>query len=133
MNPKVKEKLDHAKAQMRRGILEFCVLSLLSREEMYSTNIKDALKKNDLIVKEGTLYPLLARLKKIGLITYRWVESLQGPPRKYYSLTQEGTAFRNELQKTWDHLVNTVNSATVGAITDSTQTTQNIPNHEQNS
>ncbi len=133
MNPKVKEKLDHAKAQMRRGILEFCVLSLLSREEMYSTNIKDALKKNDLIVKEGTLYPLLARLKKIGLITYRWVESLQGPPRKYYSLTQEGTAFRNELQSTWDHLVNTVNSATVGAITDSTQTTQNIPNHEQNS
>ncbi len=126
MNQKIVEKLDHAKAQMRRGILEFCILSLLSEEEMYAKTIIAALEENDLIVVHGTLYPLLTRLKKIGLITYRWVESEVGPPRKYYSLTQEGKAFKDELKITWDQLVSTVNSTTI-------ITPQNIPNHEQNS
>ncbi|MFK7906667.1 MAG: PadR family transcriptional regulator [Chitinophagales bacterium] len=128
MNPKILEKLEHAKAQMRRGILEFCILSLLGQEEMYSANIIKALEKNDLIVVHGTLYPLLTRLKKIGLITYRWVESEQGPPRKYYSLTEDGKSFKNELEITWNQLVHTVQSTTINVITP-----QNISNHEQNS
>ena len=128
MNPKILEKLEHAKAQMRRGILEFCILSLLGQEEIYSANIIKALEKNDLIVVHGTLYPLLTRLKKIGLITYRWVESEQGPPRKYYSLTEDGKSFKNELEITWNQLVNTVQSTTINVITP-----QNISNHEQNS
>ncbi len=128
MNPKILEKLEHAKAQMRRGILEFCILSLLGQEEMYSANIIKALEKNDLIVVHGTLYPLLTRLKKIGLITYRWVESEQGPPRKYYSLTEDGKSFKGELEITWNQLVNTVQSTTINVITP-----QNISNHEQNS
>ena len=128
MNPKILEKLEHAKAQMRRGILEFCILSLLGQEEIYSANIIKALEKNDLIVVHGTLYPLLTRLKKIGLITYRWVESEQGPPRKYYSLTEDGKSFKNELEITWNQLVNTVQSTTINVITP-----QNISKHEQNS
>ena len=81
---------DNAKSQMRKGMLEYCVLLLLSRQASYATDIIAQLKEAELIVVEGTLYPLLSRLKKDGLLSYQWQESTQGPPRKYYELTEDG-------------------------------------------
>ncbi len=98
---------------MRKGILEFCVLQVLSNGEQYSSDILDKLKVARLIVVEGTLYPLLTRLKNAGLLQYKWEESSSGPPRKYYSLTEEGTAFLSQLKQTWSDLefaVNTIQS-----------------------
>lgn len=95
---------------MRRGILEMCVLSIISREEMYPSDIIAELKKADLLVVEGTLYPLLTRLKSAGLLNYRWVESKSGPPRKYYAITPAGEAFKDELLRTWQELVLAVES-----------------------
>lgn len=97
---------------MRRGILEFCILSVLDREEMYPSDIIQMLRSAKLIVVEGTLYPLLTRLKNAGLLSYRWEESKSGPPRKYYSLTTEGKTFLNELQITWDQLLLAVETTT---------------------
>ncbi len=108
----MKVNIEKSKTQMRRGILEFCVLSLISAKEMYPSDILKALKKANLIVVEGTLYPLLTRLKNAGLLTYRWEESRSGPPRKYYALTPNGKRFRGELQATWDELVASVNLTT---------------------
>ena len=85
--------VENAKSQMRKGMLEYCVLLLLSREAGYANYIIGRLKEAELIVVEGTLYPLLTRLKKDGLLQYEWRESTQGPPRKYYALTDEGRAF----------------------------------------
>ena len=82
--------IENAKAQMRKGILEYCILSILAKKDLYTTDIINALKENDLIVVEGTLYPLLTRQKNAGLLHYRWEESTQGPPRKYYALTDFG-------------------------------------------
>ena len=87
----------NAKAQMRKGILEYCILTILAKKDLYTSNIINALKENDLIVVEGTLYPLLTRQKNAGLLSYRWEESTQGPPRKYYSLTETGRAYLKEL------------------------------------
>jgi len=101
---------DNAQAQMRKGVLEFCILSILSRGDAYASDIINELKKSKLIVVEGTLYPLLTRQKNAGLLSYRWEESLQGPPRKYYALTDEGKAFLQELTDSWNELVNAVNS-----------------------
>jgi PadR family transcriptional regulator PadR len=98
-------KIENAQAQMRKGVLEFCILQLLKREEMYPSDIISALKKSKLIVVEGTLYPLLTRLKNAGILDYRWEESKSGPPRKYYHLTQIGDVFLNELTETWKELV----------------------------
>ena len=89
--------VDNAKSQMRKGMLEYCVLLLLSHEASYANDIITRLKVADLIVVEGTLYPLLTRLKKDGLLSYEWRESTQGPPRKYYALTPDGLLFLNEL------------------------------------
>ena len=97
-------------SQMRKGILEFCVLTLLSQEEIYASDIIKKLKDSKLIVVEGTLYPLLTRLKNAGLSSYKWVESEQGPPRKYYVITDDGKAFLKELQQTWKSLGETVDS-----------------------
>lgn len=97
-------KLENTKAQMRKGILEFCILSILDKKEAYPSEIIDALKNAKLIVVEGTLYPLLTRLKNAELLTYRWEESSSGPPRKYYSLTKMGAAFLEELASTWNEL-----------------------------
>ncbi|MEX1001174.1 MAG: PadR family transcriptional regulator [Crocinitomicaceae bacterium] len=97
-------KVENTKAQMRKGILEYCILSVLAKREAYPSDIIEELKKAKLIVVEGTLYPLLTRLKNAGLLQYNWVESTSGPPRKYYSLTKEGHQFLNELKKTWDEL-----------------------------
>lgn len=96
--------IENAKAQMRKGVLEFCILGVLQRGEAYPSDILAALKESKLIVVEGTLYPLLTRLKNDELLTYRWEESQQGPPRKYYSITPTGIQFLSELKKTWDEL-----------------------------
>ena len=97
-------KLENTKAQMRKGILEFCILSILDKKEAYPSEVIETLKDAKLIVVEGTLYPLLTRLKNTELLTYRWEESPSGPPRKYYSLTKMGKAFLEELNTTWTEL-----------------------------
>jgi PadR family transcriptional regulator PadR len=102
--------LEGTKAQMRKGILEFCILLVISRGEIYASDILDSLKKADLIVVEGTLYPLLSRLKMGGLLTYRWVESSSGPPRKYYELTEKGKETLSQLKLTWTSLAASITS-----------------------
>ena len=102
--------IDNAKAQMRKGILEYCILSILAKKDFYTSDIIHALKENDLIVVEGTLYPLLTRQKNAGLLNYRWEESTQGPPRKYYSLTEIGRSYLKELDDSWNTLINSVKS-----------------------
>lgn len=100
--------IDNVKSQMRKGMLEYCVLLLLQEEPKYTSDIIEHLKDADLIVVEGTLYPLLSRLKKDGLLDYEWVESTQGPPRKYYKLSTDGEAALKELDSTWEELSSTV-------------------------
>lgn len=101
-------KIENTKAQMRKGVLEFCILSILESNEAYPSEVIDQLKEGKLIVVEGTLYPLLTRLKNAGLLKYRWEESKSGPPRKYYSLTEVGIEFLKELESTWNELVKAV-------------------------
>ncbi|MCB0402604.1 MAG: PadR family transcriptional regulator [Flavobacteriales bacterium] len=101
-------KIENTKAQMRKGVLEYCILSILKNGEAYPSEIIDKLKEGKLIVVEGTLYPLLTRLKNEGILSYRWEESKSGPPRKYYQLTEKGNGFLKELEVTWDELVNAV-------------------------
>lgn len=107
-------KIENTKAQMRKGVLEFCILAILHRKEAYPSEIIEELKSAKLIVVEGTLYPLLTRLKNAGLLTYRWEESTSGPPRKYYKLTEIGDKFLVELQGTWEELAEAVKKATKG-------------------
>jgi PadR family transcriptional regulator PadR len=101
--------LENNKAQMRKGILEYCILSVLSRNSCYASDIIKELKEAEVIVVEGTLYPLLTRQKNAGLLSYRWEESQQGPPRKYYELTDEGRKYLADLDKSWKELVESVN------------------------
>lgn len=105
-------KLENTKAQMRKGVLELCVLSIISGTEMYPSDIIKKLKEAKLIVVEGTLYPLLSRLKNAELLEYNWKESKSGPPRKYYSLTEEGSSFLDSLKETWEDLNHAVKTAT---------------------
>lgn len=105
-------KIENTKAQMRKGVLEFCILSILKQGDAYTSEILSTLKNAEMIVVEGTIYPLLTRLKNTGLLTYRWEESTSGPPRKYYVLTENGNLFLNELKQTWNNLVNAVNQVT---------------------
>lgn len=105
-------KLENVRSQMRKGILEYCILSLLARKEAYPSEILEEMKKARLIVVEGTLYPLLTRLKNAGLLSYRWEESSSGPPRKYYRLTELGERFLKELDETWDELRQAVHHVT---------------------
>lgn len=100
--------VENTKAQMRKGILEYCILSILSEKDAYASDIINKLKESKMIVVEGTLYPLLTRHKNTGLLSYRWEESTQGPPRKYYSLTEKGKEVLNELDQSWQELVDTV-------------------------
>ncbi|PCH91205.1 MAG: PadR family transcriptional regulator [Bacteroidetes bacterium] len=102
--------IENTKAQMRKGVLEYCILSTLSDGEAYPSDIIGKLKEAKLIVVEGTLYPLLTRLKNTGLLSYRWEESKSGPPRKYYKLTELGSKFLKELDTTWNELQKAVNS-----------------------
>lgn len=100
--------IENSKAQMKKGILEYCILAVISKGEAYASDILEEMKKSELIVVEGTLYPLLTRLKNDGLLSYNWVESKSGPPRKYYQLTKEGENFLQELKSTWTQLVDAV-------------------------
>jgi PadR family transcriptional regulator, regulatory protein PadR len=100
--------IENTKAQMRKGVLEFCILSVLKDKEAYTSEILDTLKNAKLLVVEGTVYPLLTRLKNDGLLNYRWEESTSGPPRKYYELTEIGKTFLNELNSTWTELSDAV-------------------------
>ncbi len=104
--------VENTKAQMRRGVLEYCILSVLAQGERYPSDIIAQLKEARLIVVEGTLYPLLSRLKDSGLLTYRWEESRSGPPRKYYRLTPEGQTVLAGLHQTWDELALAVQKIT---------------------
>ena len=105
-------KVENTKVQMRKGILEFCILTIISRGEVYASDIIEELKEAKLLVVEGTLYPLLTRLKNSGHLSYQWKESTSGPPRKYYQLTQEGEGVLNELGGTWADLVYAVELTT---------------------
>jgi len=105
-------KIENTKAQMRKGILEYCILSILQNGDAYTNEILLHLKDAKLLVVEGTIYPLLTRLKNAGLLSYRWEESLSGPPRKYYALTETGILFLKELDNTWTDLITSVNTVT---------------------
>ena len=100
--------VDNAKSQMRKGMLEYCIMLLLSEKAYYTSDIINRLKEANLLVMEGTLYPLLTRLKNDGLLAYEWQESTQGPPRKYYVLTEKGTEILKQLDTAWSELESTV-------------------------
>jgi len=102
--------LENTKAQMRKGVLEYCILSILANNDAYASDIINELKQARMIVVEGTLYPLLTRQKNAGLLSYRWEESQQGPPRKYYTLTEKGKTFLDELDNSWQDLITAVDS-----------------------
>ncbi len=102
--------LENTKAQMRKGLLEFCILLIISRDKVYASDILRLLKDADLIVVEGTLYPLLSRLKSAGIVNYTWEESPSGPPRKYYALTDKGREVLSQLNATWKTLSKSINS-----------------------
>lgn len=95
--------------QMRKGVLELCTLAIISEKDAYASDIIDTLKASDLIVVEGTLYPMLTRLKNEGMLSYRWEESTSGPPRKYYQLTADGKETLNKLKQNWEDLTKAVN------------------------
>lgn len=101
-------KLENTKAQMRKGVLEYCILLVCRQEPVYAVNVIKGLRDANMIVVEGTVYPLLTRLKNDGLLSYRWEESTQGPPRKYYELTEKGRDVLQELEDSWGELVNAV-------------------------
>ena len=104
--------IENTKAQMRKGVLEYCILSVLNGHDKYASEILETLKDAKMLVVEGTIYPLLTRLKNAGLLNYRWEESTSGPPRKYYTLTETGKLFLKELDSTWDELRNATNLVT---------------------
>ncbi len=99
---------DNVRSQMRKGVLEYCILCILDRHEAYASNIIEELKKADMIVVEGTLYPLLIRQKNQGLLSYRWEESTQGPPRKYYCITEKGRTQLAEMDSAWQEMVKAI-------------------------
>ena len=105
-------KIENTKAQMRKGVLEYCILSILQKGDAYTSEILSQLKDAKMLVVEGTVYPLLTRLKNGGLLSYRWEESLSGPPRKYYALTETGVLFLKELNGTWSELISAVKRIT---------------------
>ncbi|MCK5764991.1 MAG: PadR family transcriptional regulator [Bacteroidales bacterium] len=105
--------LEKTKAQMRKGVLELCILSIIAEKDAYASDILEKLKEAKLIVVEGTLYPLLTRLKNEGMLNYRWEESKSGPPRKYYTLTEIGIKVLEDLNVNWQDLVKAVNKITL--------------------
>ncbi|MGB3585618.1 MAG: PadR family transcriptional regulator [Tunicatimonas sp.] len=106
-------KIENTQVQMRKGILEYCILHIISRGEVYASDMLEELTSAKIMVVEGTLYPLLTRLRKAGLVDYQWVESTSGPPRKYYTLTQTGQDFLTQLKTTWEELVKSTNHITM--------------------
>ena len=101
---------DNVRSQMRKGVLEYCILCILSKKDAYASNIIDELKAANMIVVEGTLYPLLIRQTNQGLLTYRWEESTQGPPRKYYGITEKGRAQLAEMDAAWQEMVDSIDT-----------------------
>ena len=99
---------ENVRSQMRKGVLEYCSLRILSRKEAYASSILEELKKANMLVVEGTLYPLLIRQKNQGLLSYRWEESTQGPPRKYYGITDKGREQLSEMDAAWQEMVNSI-------------------------
>lgn len=104
--------ISNIKSQMRKGILEYCILAIISRNEVYASDILETLKTAEIVVVEGTVYPLLTRMKNEGLLSYRWQESTGGPPRKYYSLTDDGRTLLNQLANEWQSICQAVNQIT---------------------
>ena len=104
--------LSNLKSQMRKGLLEYCILSIISRDEAYASDILDILKTSHLLVVEGTLYPLLTRMKNEGLLSYRWQESTGGPPRKYYTLTPDGQQLLQQLHQEWQTISTAISQIT---------------------
>lgn len=119
--------VENTQTQMRKGILEYCILSIISRGEIYASDIINELKKAQLLVVEGTLYPLLTRLKNNGLLSYNWQESTSGPPRKYYILSPAGLEVLNRLDKTWEELVYAVSISIEGRDPSKTSKQTNSP------
>ncbi len=117
--------LENTQIQMRKGVLEFCILSIISRGEVYASDMLAELTQAKIMVVEGTLYPLLTRLRKAGLVDYKWVESTSGPPRKYYTITLQGQEFLNALMRTWVELTNSTNQIVMKTI-------DNQHNHNEN-
>jgi PadR family transcriptional regulator, regulatory protein PadR len=103
---------ENSKAQMRKGVLEYCILAVISGKAAYASDIIERMKEAHLLVVEGTLYPLLTRLKNDGLLSYRWEESRSGPPRKYYMLTPDGLSFLRDLNISWKEMVEAVQKIT---------------------
>ncbi len=104
--------IQNTQSQMRKGVLEFCILSIIQQGEVYPSDIVEKMKLANLHILEGTLYPLLTRLKNAGLLNYRWVESISGPPRKYFVMTDDGKAAFQILLKTWNEMTDAVNQLT---------------------
>ena len=119
--------LENTQSQMRKGILEYCILQIISQGSCYSSDILDRLKQAKLLVVEGTLYPLLTRLKNGGLLSYRWEESKSGPPRKYFEITETGAVFLASLRSTWSELQFAVNHVSSIATNQELNHTQNNP------
>lgn len=114
--------IQNTQSQMRKGVLEFCILSIIKQGEVYPSDIVERMKTANLQILEGTLYPLLTRLKNAGYLTYRWVESVSGPPRKYFVMTKQGLSFYDELERTWKELADAVYTLTLP--TDNTNNNQ---------
>jgi PadR family transcriptional regulator PadR len=110
--------IENTQSQMRKGVLEFCILSIIKRGEAYPSDIIEEMKSANLQILEGTLYPLLTRLKNADLLSYRWVESSGGPPRKYFTLTEKGATFYAELESTWKEMSGAVERVINKNITD---------------
>lgn len=102
--------IENIKTQMRKGMLEYCILEVISQKESYTSDILERLKEADLLVVEGTLYPLLTRMKNAELLTYRWQESTSGPPRKYYCITEKGETLLHELEREWNTIQQAINT-----------------------
>ena len=119
--------IQNTQSQMRKGVLEFCILSIIRQGEVYPSDLVDRMKAANLHILEGTLYPLLTRLKNAELLTYRWVESNSGPPRKYFVMTDKGLDFYGELERTWQELADAVQVLTQPAAPSETDNNQNQP------
>ncbi|MFY0688740.1 MAG: PadR family transcriptional regulator [Cyclobacteriaceae bacterium] len=124
-------KIENTQVQMRKGILEFCILHIIARGEVYASDMLEELTSAKIMVVEGTLYPLLTRLRKAGLVDYKWVESSSGPPRKYYTITDEGRNFVDTLDQTWDELVSSTKKIISLKKSKKTKTTKAKSNEEQ--
>jgi len=119
--------IENTASQMRKGVLEFCILSVIKQGEAYPSDIIEKMKAANLNIFEGTLYPLLTRLKNAEFLTYRWIESNSGPPRKYFSLTQKGASFYIELEATWNELANAVQALSEAEQQHSSNNPENEP------